>query len=74
MIVTSRKEKDINDFLEEKLDDQHRISIQNKKVDEDIQCYIHGNLQSDNRFKRWRKQPSVQNEMESKLMEKADGM
>jgi Cdc6-like AAA superfamily ATPase len=74
VIATSRKEKDIEDFFKAKLDDGKRLSIQNEKVDEDIRSYIHEKLQSDQRFERWQKQPKVQEEIEKKLMEKADGM
>lgn len=74
VIATSRKEKDIEDFFKAKLDDEKRLSIQNEKVDEDIRSYIHEKLQSDRRFERWQKQPKVQEKIEKKLMEKADGM
>jgi Cdc6-like AAA superfamily ATPase len=74
VIATSRKIKDIEDFFKPKLDDEKRLSIQNEKVDEDIRSYIHEKLQNDRRFERWQKEPNVQEEIEKKLMEKADGM
>lgn len=72
--MTSRKLKDFEEFFDAELDQRSRISIENEKVDEDIRSYVHGKLQSDRRFKRWQKQPKVQGEIQSKLMEKSDGM
>lgn len=74
IIMTSRENKDIEDFFDGNLDKRSRISVQNKKVDEDIRSYVHGTLQSDRKFKRWKKQPKVQGEIEIELMEKSRGM
>lgn len=74
IVMTSRKLKDFEEFFDVELDQRSRLSIENEKVDEDIRSYVHGKLQSDRRFKRWQKQPKVQREIQSKLMEKSDGM
>lgn len=74
VIMTSRKLKDFEDFFDAEVEEQGRLSIQNEKVDEDIRSYVHGKLQNDRRFKRWRGQPKVRKEIETRLMEKSDGM
>ena len=74
MIMTSRKLKDFEDFFDAELDERSRLSIQNAEVDEDIRSYVRGKLQNDRRFKRWRGQPKVREEIETRLMEKSDGM
>lgn len=74
VIMTSRRLKDIDDFFEDELKEENRLSIQNKQVDEDIRSYVHGKLQSGRRFKRWQRFPEVQKEIETKLMDKSDGM
>lgn len=74
LIMTSRKLKDFEDFFNGELEERSKLSIQNEKVDKDIRLYVHEKLESDLRFKRWRRQPKVQEEIESKLMEKSDGM
>lgn len=72
--VTSRKLKELEDFFDAEIEEKSRLSIQNEKVDEDIRSYVHGKLQNDRRFKRWRGQPNVQEEIATGLMKKSDGM
>ena len=74
VVMTSRKLKELEDFFNAEIEERSRLSIQNKKVDEDIRSYVHGKLQNDVRFKRWRGQPKVREEIVTKLMEKSDGM
>ena len=74
IIMTSRKLREFDDFFSSYLSDQSRISIQNEKVDEDILSYVRGRLLHDRKFKRWQKQPRVQEEIQNRLMEKSDGM
>ena len=74
VIMTSRKLKEFEDFFDAELEGGSRLSIQNNKVDGDIRSYVHGKLQSDRRFKRWKAQPNVQEEIENKLIEKSNGM
>ncbi len=74
MIITSRKLKEFDNFFYDNLPNQSQVSIQNERVDADIRLYIHERLLHDRRFRRWQKQPRVQEEIESKLMEKSKGM
>ena len=74
LVMTSRKLKEFEDFFDAETEGPSRLSIHNEKVDEDIRSYVHGKLQNDVRFKRWRGQPKVQEEIVIRLMEKSDGM
>ena len=74
VIMTSRKLKDFEDLFDAEMEERSRLSIQNENVDEDIRSYVHGKLQNDRKFKRWQGQPKVRQEIETKLMEKSDGM
>lgn len=51
-----------------------RINLLSTLVNPDIRTYIRHRLQSDQKLKRWHKEPSIQLEVESVLMSKADGM
>ena len=74
LLMTSRKEKDIEDSIEPLLNGQGKICIQSVLVNEDIRTYVRGRLQTDRELKRWRKDIEAQREIENTLMEKADGM
>lgn len=74
VIVTSRKLKDLDDVLSFSLAHRSRLSIQNKQVDEDIRYFVRAKLRNDRLFKRWHKHPDVQDEIEAKIAEQADGM
>jgi hypothetical protein len=74
ILVTSRREKDIEDSLDSLVNDQRKVCIQSALVNNDIRAYIQKRLQSDQNLKRWRNKPEVQMEIEAKLMGKADGM
>ena len=74
VVMTSRKLKELEDFFDAEIGERSRLSIQNEKVDEDIRSYVHGKLQNDTRFERWRGQPKVREEIVTRLMEKSDGM
>ncbi len=73
IIVTSRKEKDIEELFKD-LVDARSICIQTAPVDKDIRTYVRHRLQADRSFKMWRKKPEVQKEIETTLMGKAQGM
>ncbi|KAI9703722.1 MAG: hypothetical protein M1836_007492 [Candelina mexicana] len=73
-LVTSRRESDIEDSLDCFIKDCQKVSIQSTLVDEDIRTYVHKQLRTDRGMKRWQKHPEVQKEIETTLMEKADGM
>ena len=74
VIVTSRKEPDIETFLEDFVQSGHYVSLENKTVDEDIQKYVRKRLADDKELKRWSSDPEMQLQIEKTLMEKSNGM
>lgn len=74
VLVTSRREVDIEESLEALCGKETRICIQSALVNADIRTYVYDRLSEDRRFKRWRNQPKAQQEIETELMEKANGM
>ena len=74
VLVTSRREKEIEEALTPLSDEQSRISIQSAVVNADIRTYIHDRLRIDRKLQRWQKHPKVQLEIENTLAWKADGM
>jgi hypothetical protein len=74
MLVTSRREKGIEESLESLVDEQQKICIQSTLINDDICLYVHERLQTDKGLSRWRNQLKVQQEIEKTLLEKADGM
>lgn len=73
LLVTSRPEQDIKAALEVLMHNES-ISLQSEHLSGDIQAYIRARVRGDEKFKRWRGQPKVQNEIETQLAEKAHGM
>ena len=73
MLVTSRREKEIEDSMSTLLDDEHKICIQSTLVKDDIRAYVRGRMCIDRKLKKWQK-PEIQAEIEEVLVEKADGM
>ena len=74
ILVTSRREKEIEDSILRLTEDANRICIQSAFVNADIRAYVHGQLRTNRRLQKWQKQPNVQSEIENTLMEKANGM
>lgn len=74
MLVTSRKENDIEEWLNPLSNEEGKICIQSALVNDDIRTYVHERIQIDRGLKRWQKKPEVQQEIETTLMSKADGM
>ena len=74
LLVTSRREMDIEYSLDPLIKEQDSISLQSTLVDEDIRVYVHERLQTDPGLKRWRNHADVQKEIEIALMSKAGGM
>ena len=70
LLVTSRKERDIEDCLESRVSCQ--INIQQGVVDADIHIHICERLQNDTKLKKW--PIKVQEEIEMVLMKGAHGM
>jgi hypothetical protein len=73
LLVTSRRERDIESTLEEIVDDQSRICLQSALIDKDIQLYVRDRLATDKNLQKWRKD-DVQQEIETVLKDRANGM
>ena len=73
MLVTSRREKEIEDSMSTLLDAEHRLCVQSTLVKDDIRAYVRGRICKDRKLKKWQK-PEIQAEIEEILVEKADGM
>ena len=73
MLVTSRREKEIEDSMSTLLDDDYKICIKGTLVKDDIHDYVRGRISKDRKLKKWQK-PEIQAEIEEVLIEKADGM
>ena len=74
VLVTSRKEKDIEDSILPLTKDETRVCIQSAFVNADICAYVHDQLQTNRKLQRWQGKPEVQMEIENTLTEKANGM
>lgn len=74
IIITSRKEYDIQVALEKWMATDSMISIPHSKVDEDIRTYVRARIIADEGLKRWENKPKVQDKIEKHLMGKAQGM
>ncbi|KAL8723878.1 MAG: hypothetical protein Q9166_008232 [cf. Caloplaca sp. 2 TL-2023] len=73
-LVTSRFEGDLRESLEPLVDETSIMNIQSSLVNEDIRTYVRSRLSHDPSLRRWQKQPEAQEEIETRLLEKADGM
>jgi Cdc6-like AAA superfamily ATPase len=74
LLTTSRPEQDIESSITKLAQAEDVISLQSDLVHPDICRYIRDRVRSHEALSRWRGQPDVQEEIESALMEKADGM
>jgi hypothetical protein len=72
--VTSRPEPGIESDVSEWAHDNDIVPIRSDLIADDIRAYVHIRVNEDNGLKRWRSRPDVKKEIESRLMEKADGM
>jgi len=74
ILSTSRREKDIAEWVEPLAHNGGKMSINSVRVNDDIRAYVHERLRADPGLKRWRKELKVQQEIENTLLDKADGM
>ncbi|KAG9594490.1 Pfs, NACHT and ankyrin domain protein, partial [Aureobasidium melanogenum] len=74
VIITSRKEYDIESAFLKWISEKNVLPIKADDVNKDISDFVHSQIQLDPRLERWRDRPDVQLEIESKLIEKANGM
>jgi len=50
------------------------VPIRSDLITDDIYAYVRTRVRQHEGLKRWRSQPGVQDEIETRLMEQADGM
>ncbi|KAF2496459.1 hypothetical protein BU16DRAFT_609515, partial [Lophium mytilinum] len=74
LIVTSRLEEDIKSEICEWVHKDNLMPLRGDSITADIRAYVRTRIREDKGLKRWRSRPEVQNDMETRLMEKADGM
>jgi hypothetical protein len=74
LLVTSRKEREIEISLECIVDSQNIISLQREIVDKDIHTYVRQRLSDDKSLRKWQNDPSIRDEIEKTLMTGAHGM
>ena len=74
VLVTSRKEKDIEDSISPLTKDEARVCIQSAVVNADICAYVHDQLQTNKKLQRWQCRRDVQEEIENTLVKEANGM
>ena len=74
LLATSRPEHDIHSAITQWAATESIIPLQSKLVEKDILSYIRWEVRNRKGLQRWEKNKKVQQEIESALMEKADGM
>ncbi|KAF3004786.1 hypothetical protein E8E13_002498 [Curvularia kusanoi] len=74
VLVTSRRERDIEISLSSIVHKDNVVCLQNEAVDEDIQNYIRQRLSSDQNLAKWRKDVALQQKLETTLTSGARGM
>lgn len=74
VILTSRRETDIEDALESLVPYSTRTCLETSLVDKDIQTFVHERLTQDKSFRRWQKDVELQAEIEAAIESRAGGM
>lgn len=74
LLVTSRPEQDIKLGLGDLAQNGDIMSIQSNLISGDIRGYIRARVREGDDMKRWRSSPDIQDEIETRLMQKANGM
>jgi hypothetical protein len=75
LLVTSRREHDIEVVLRKLAkSDEDIVPIQSNLIEDDIRSYVHTRVRRSDGLKRWKSRPDVLDEIQSVLMEKAQGM
>jgi hypothetical protein len=75
ILVSSRPERVIEEEMGYIMEDNdNKMRIQSQLIHEDIRIYIRGRLDTDSSLRRWQRRADVRNEIETTLMERADGM
>jgi hypothetical protein len=74
LLVTSRPEQDIKSGIMDFAYIDDIVPIQSSLISDDIRAYVRTRVREDKGFKRWRQRPDIQEEIETRVMKKADGM
>jgi hypothetical protein len=74
LLMTSRKEQDIESSMEDFLCAENYVYLQSDRVDTDIQLYVKHRLSYDKTLIKWGKETAVRQEIEARLLEGAHGM
>jgi hypothetical protein len=74
LLMTSRKEGDIESSLKTYVQEEDTICLQRDVVDKDIQLYVRQRLSDDKTLTKWNKDAAVRQEIETALMRGACGM
>jgi hypothetical protein len=74
LCMISRKEREIESFLENYAGEKNIITLQRDVVDEDIQQYVQQRLSSDKRLMKWGNDAAVRQEIKAKVVREAHGM
>ncbi|OWT42470.1 NACHT and ankyrin domain protein [Pochonia chlamydosporia 170] len=74
LLVTSRPEQDITSAVSGFADKEDIVPIKSDVITDDIRAYVHTRVREHEGLRRWRSQPDVQDEIESRLVDQADGM
>jgi hypothetical protein len=74
LLMTSRKERDIESSLEIYVKEEDTICLQRAVVDKDIQRYVQQRLSDDKTLAKWNKDAAIRQEIEGALIRGARGM
>jgi len=74
LILTSRKERDIELSLENLVEGCNIIFLQSNLVDMDIRSDVYHRLSVDKNLSKWRTDPNIVHEIETAMMKGAHGM
>jgi type III secretory pathway component EscV len=74
VLITSRKERDIESSLESYVNKEDTVCLQSDIVDKDIQRYVQQRLSNDKSLVKWEKDAAIRQEIETALISGACGM
>ncbi|OAG13220.1 HET-domain-containing protein [Alternaria alternata] len=74
LLMTSRKERDIETCLESYIREEDTVCLQRDVVDQDIQRYVQQRLRDKKSLAKWTKDAAISQEVEDALMRGAHGM
>jgi hypothetical protein len=75
LLVTSRREQDIEAAIKSWAHDDDIIPIQSELVEDDIKAYIYSRVREQGELsRRWHSRPTIQSEIEAALIQRSDSM